>query len=82
MFYIFFEAPDWAHELRYRHEVMLEIIALASRLGIRFAFPTQTLHIESMPLKGVEPHQYTPVTEQTKNELEAFLGGGPDPATK
>ncbi len=43
--YMFHEAPDWATELRERHRFMLDIMRLASRLGIEFAFPTQTLHI-------------------------------------
>ncbi len=49
MFYIFFEAPDWGKELQYRHEVLLEIIKLAENLGVQFAFPTQTLHMETFP---------------------------------
>jgi MscS family membrane protein len=49
MFYIFFTCPDWAGELRARHEVLLEIMRLGERLGINFAFPTQTLHMENFP---------------------------------
>jgi len=43
--YIFFECPDWAVELRERHRFMLDIIRLADKLGVEFAFPTQTLHL-------------------------------------
>ncbi len=49
MFYIFFEVPDWSNELRARHEVLMEIVRLAEKLGINFAFPTQTLHMENFP---------------------------------
>ncbi|MEP2610230.1 MAG: mechanosensitive ion channel family protein, partial [Cyclobacteriaceae bacterium] len=49
MFYIFFEVPDWSAELKARHEVLIEIMKLASKLGINFAFPTQTLHMENFP---------------------------------
>lgn len=49
MFYIFFEVPDWPNELRARHEVLIEIMKLAEKLGINFAFPTQTLHMENFP---------------------------------
>jgi len=49
MFYIFFRVPDWGNELRARHEVLLEIVTLAKSMGINFAFPTQTLHIENLP---------------------------------
>ena len=49
MFYIFFEVPDWSAELKARHEVLLEILKLAKKLGVNFAFPTQTLHMENFP---------------------------------
>lgn len=49
LFYIFFITPNWADELKYRHEVILSIIRLAKELGINFAFPTQTLHMENFP---------------------------------
>lgn len=43
--YMFFECPDWSIELREKHRFMLDIIRLADRLGVEFAFPTQTLHL-------------------------------------
>ena len=51
MFYIFFEVPAWPDELRARHEILIQIVKLANTLGVRFAFPTQTLHMESFPEK-------------------------------
>lgn len=43
--YIFHDTPDWATELRERQRFMLDVIRLAERVGVEFAFPTQTLHI-------------------------------------
>jgi MscS family membrane protein len=43
--YVFWEVPDWQTELRERHRLMSDIIRLADRLGVEFAFPTQTLHV-------------------------------------
>ena len=43
--YMFFECPDWSIELREKHRFMLDIIRLADRMGVDFAFPTQTLHV-------------------------------------
>jgi MscS family membrane protein len=43
--YVFHETPDWQTELRERHRLWLDIIRLADRLGVQFAFPTQTLHL-------------------------------------
>lgn len=46
MLYVFFQAPDWATELRERHRLFLDIIRLAERLGVEFAFPTQTVYLQ------------------------------------
>jgi MscS family membrane protein len=46
LLYIFFEAPDWSTELRERHYFFLDILRLAKRLGVEFAFPTQTVWLE------------------------------------
>jgi MscS family membrane protein len=44
LLYVFFETPDWATELRERHRLGVDIIRLAHRLGVDFAFPTQTIY--------------------------------------
>jgi hypothetical protein len=49
LLYAFHEVPDWATELRERHRLFVDIVRLAQRLGVEFAFPTQTLHIASAP---------------------------------
>lgn len=49
MFYIFFSVPTWGDELNARHEVLMKIIRLANEIGINFAFPTQTVHVENLP---------------------------------
>lgn len=41
--YIFFKVPDWGTELRERHRLAVDIVRLAARLGVEFAYPTQTL---------------------------------------
>jgi len=43
--YVFFATPDWATELRERHRLGVDIIRLATDLGVKFAFPTQTLYL-------------------------------------
>jgi len=43
--YVFFATPDWATELRERHRLGVDIIRLATDLGVEFAFPTQTLYL-------------------------------------
>lgn len=57
--YMFFEAPDWTAELSGRHDVMQAIIRLADSMGVRFAFPTQSLQIEEFPgkMSGISSHK-------------------------
>ena len=47
--YCFINASNWNDELRIRHVLNLDIKRLAEDLGMEFAFPTQTLHIASLP---------------------------------
>ncbi len=77
MVYFFFELPTWTDELRERHNVFLEIIRLAKDLNISFAFPTQTLHVESLAKPG-EPRQVPPpkpVSEMSDIVLAYGPGG-------
>ena len=72
MFYIFFEVPTWSDELRCRHEILLSVIRLAETMGINFAFPTQTLHIENLPGQA----SLSPTYEQASTlrpKIEQFL---------
>jgi MscS family membrane protein len=45
----FLKVPDREAELNERQRILLEILHLAESTGVQFAFPTQTLHIESLP---------------------------------
>lgn len=67
MFYIFFTVPSWSEELRARHEILLKVMELADVLGVRFAFPTQTLHMETFPGKPA----LTPDPNASMAELQA-----------
>jgi MscS family membrane protein len=49
LLYAFHETPDWPTELRERHRLLVDIVRLARSLGVQFAFPTQTLHVASVP---------------------------------
>ena len=39
----------WPEEMAVRHAVLNEVLRLADRLQVSFAFPTQTLHIDGLP---------------------------------
>lgn len=48
LLYCFFQVPNWEEELKARHDLLHDILVLADKLGVNFAFPTQTLHIDSI----------------------------------
>lgn len=65
--YAFFDVPTWTDELAGKQRLLLGIMRLAEELGISFAFPTQTLHIENFP----EKKSLTPDHKATKSEATA-----------
>jgi MscS family membrane protein len=73
MFYVFFEVPNWTEELRSRHELLISIVTLANQLGVRFAFPTQTLHVESFPEKKTLVPEYNSDAKVYQAKLQEFL---------
>jgi len=73
MFYIFFKAPNWALELQYRHEVILQILGLAEELKVRFAFPTSTLHMETFPDKSSLTPVYRDGSDQMRKTMLEYL---------
>ena len=68
MVYTFIEAADWNEEMRVRHIFNLDILRLAERLEVDFAFPTQTLHVAETP---DQPQQLPP--GRTREELGATV---------
>lgn len=73
MVYCFFDVPTWDEELRCKEEVYLSITRLADKLGVRFAFPTQTLHVEEFPEKESSTPQYTESREDFDKKVAAFI---------
>lgn len=73
MFYIYFAVDSWFDELKHRHEVMIEIIRLAEKIGIRFAFPTQTLHMETFPGQQSLTPVYNLNDESIKQKLATYF---------
>ncbi len=52
LLYCFVKVPDWSTELIESQNIFLEIIRLAHQLGVQFAFPTRTLHVDTFPEKA------------------------------
>jgi len=49
MFSFYLDVPGWHGELVARSEINMAIMELAAKLNVSFAFPSQSLYIESMP---------------------------------
>ena len=45
---VFFEVSEWVDELNCQQEFYLDILRLAHKEGVEFAFPSQSLYIEKM----------------------------------
>ena len=48
MLYCFVQCPDWGSELQSRHSLLADIVRLAEKLGVQFAFPTRTVHMSQL----------------------------------
>lgn len=68
MFYVFLDVPTFGEEMHYKEELLLSIMKLAKELGINFAFPTQTLHMENFPGQPSLSPEY-----QEKNQISEKL---------
>jgi len=73
LFYIFFIVPDWSQELKARQDMILGIMRLAENLGVNFAFPTQTLHMENFPGKTSLSPTYKTDADNMDGKTEQFL---------
>jgi MscS family membrane protein len=69
---VHFITSDALQEFAWRQEVLLKIIQLAEHLGVRFAFPTSTLHVESM-IGQVSPHKPILSKEEYEDNVRQFL---------
>jgi len=56
LLYVFFQVPDWSAELAARHDLALDILRLAERLGVDMAFPTRTVWLQGgAPVDALQP---------------------------
>ena len=77
MIYSFMHTPDWDTELRVRTNFNLGILQLAEDLGVEFAFPTRTLHMDSMaPAQNRKPMAREEFTADELNRVVAEYGPG------
>lgn len=77
MFYVFLDVPTWGEELKYKEEILLSIMKLAKQLGINFAFPTQTLHMENFPGQGSLSPEYIEKNQVSEKLKDFFQTSNP-----
>ena len=74
--YVFFDVPDWSTELQQRHNFHLEVLRLAKEVGVEFAFPTQTLHVDSFYKDQPREIGDSKTEEELATGVQAFGPGG------
>jgi MscS family membrane protein len=77
MLYCFVACPDWAVELRERHRLLADIMRLANKLNVNFAFPTRTVHLFSETASEERLHLEQP-TEAGQKMASEIVGRLPD----
>ncbi|MGI9428779.1 MAG: mechanosensitive ion channel family protein [Bythopirellula sp.] len=60
MLYCFVQCPDWGAELQSRHSLLSDIVRLADKLGVKFAFPTRTVHMTDADQQTALPNIESP----------------------
>jgi MscS family membrane protein len=73
LLYIFHEVPDWSTELRERERLFVDIVRLADRLGVQFAFPTRTVHLYQEEKAPVETRYAVPVGGTDREAVESGI---------
>ncbi|MCU0447472.1 MAG: mechanosensitive ion channel family protein [Microscillaceae bacterium] len=72
LFNVFFSVPTIEAEWEIREVINLQILELAEALQIRFAFPTQTIHVENFPGHSPQPESNLSAA-QLNQKLNDFL---------
>jgi MscS family membrane protein len=52
MFRVYIETTDYADELAVKEEIIFNVISLAEKNNVSFAFPSSSVYIEQMPAQN------------------------------
>lgn len=66
MVYCFTKTAAWAEYLKVKEDVLFKIMGIVEEEGADFAFPTQTLHVASVPLEFQAPQPATEPQDGTR----------------
>ncbi len=70
--YVFWQTPEWGTELRERHRFLIDCLRIAKRLGVEFAYPTQTLYMKQSDSELLTPEEGEFSPAQSKQEAIAL----------
>jgi len=70
--YVFWETPEWSTELRERHRFLLDCLRVAQRLGVEYAYPTQTLYMKQAENALLSPEEDVFSPDQSEAEAQAL----------
>jgi len=76
LLYFFFKVESYSDEMKQRMNVFLEVMRLAEAIGVSFAFPTRTLHLDTRATETEIPGQPNPTVEDLAKLAAAFGPGG------
>jgi MscS family membrane protein len=66
------EVTEWGQDMILRQNIFLEIMTLARELKVDFAYPTQTLHIETLPGQTPIKRDHSESTDRLKQTAKDF----------
>jgi MscS family membrane protein len=70
----YFQTRYWEVELKCREELLLSIMRLAEELGVRFAFPTSTVHVEDFPGQDSKTPEYDGNKSTYEEQKRLYFG--------
>lgn len=70
--YVFWETPEWSTELRERHRFLLDCLRVAQRLGVEYAYPTQTLYMKQAENALLSPEEDVFSPDQSEADAQAL----------
>ncbi len=79
---VYFKTNDWGEEMHGRHLLHLGILRLAEKLGVGFAFPSQTLYMELFPEKKPAYPDYKTDAASVKKAVDEALKNFRDEISK
>ena len=68
------DTKDWAEDIELRQNIYIEIMHLAEETGVSFAYPSQSLYVETFPEKEKNVKS-NPKSEEELAETAANFGG-------